>query len=186
MSELFDKLKRAGMNLLVQREGPLTRELLQEPSKYGLGRVPSRLIPDATTTMTCGFCSTGCGLEVLLQKGEAVGLKPATDHPVNIGMACPKGWEALAPLRGPGRALKPMLRRDGKLTPVSWEDGIFEMVDRFKEIQEKHGPASVAWIGTGQLPSEELAFLGALGKFGMGMIHGDGNTRQCMATSVVA
>ena len=28
--------------------------------------------------------------------------------------------------------------------------------------------------------------LGALAKFGMGMVHGDGNTRQCMATSVVA
>ena len=36
------------------------------------------------------------------------------------------------------------------------------------------------------MPSEELAFLGALAKFGMGMLHGDGNTRQCMATAVVA
>ncbi len=31
-----------------------------------------------------------------------------------------------------------------------------------------------------------MAFLGALAKFGMGMLHGDGNTRQCMATAVVA
>ncbi len=28
--------------------------------------------------------------------------------------------------------------------------------------------------------------LGALAKFGMGMVHGDGNTRQCMATAVTA
>ena len=41
-------------------------------------------------------------------------------------------------------------------------------------------------LGTGQMPTEELAFLGALAKFGMGMVHGDGNTRQCMATAVVA
>ena len=31
-----------------------------------------------------------------------------------------------------------------------------------------------------------MALLGALAKFGMGMVHGDGNTRQCMATAVVA
>ena len=31
-----------------------------------------------------------------------------------------------------------------------------------------------------------MALLGALAKFGMGIVHGDGNTRQCMATSVVA
>jgi assimilatory nitrate reductase catalytic subunit len=36
------------------------------------------------------------------------------------------------------------------------------------------------------VPTEELALLGALAKFGMGMVHGDGNTRQCMATAVTA
>src|SRR6185437_5203602 len=56
----------------------------------------------------------------------------------------------------------------------------------FKAIQQKYGPDSVAFLGTGQIVSEELAFLGSLAKFGMGMVHGDGNTRQCMATSVVA
>ncbi|HEX5656611.1 MAG TPA: molybdopterin-dependent oxidoreductase, partial [Polyangiales bacterium] len=186
MSGLFDKLTKRGVELLVKRNGPLTRELLLEPSKYGLGRMPGRIAPDATTTMICGFCSTGCGLEVLLQDGEAVGLTPATDYPVNIGMACPKGWEALAPLKGPGRATTPMVRRNGKLVPCTWEEAVFEMVDRFRLVQQKHGSGAVAWLGTGQLPTEELAFLGALGKFGMGILHGDGNTRQCMATAATA
>ncbi len=31
-----------------------------------------------------------------------------------------------------------------------------------------------------------MAFLGALAKFGIGMLHGDGNTRQCMATAATA
>ena len=48
------------------------------------------------------------------------------------------------------------------------------------------GPRSVAFLSTGQIPTEEMAFLGALAKFGMGMVHGDGNTRQCMATAAVA
>ena len=34
--------------------------------------------------------------------------------------------------------------------------------------------------------SDRHAVVGALAKFGMGMKHGDGNTRQCMATAVVA
>jgi anaerobic selenocysteine-containing dehydrogenase len=186
MSSLFEKLGKRGLDLLVRRDGPLTRELLLEPAKYGLGRMPGRLLPEATTTMVCGFCSTGCGLELLLKDGEAVGLKPATDHPVNIGMACPKGWEALAPLRGPGRATTPMVRRGGKLVPCSWEEAAYEMVDRFRLVQQKHGASAMAWLGTGQLPTEELAFLGALGKFGMGILHGDGNTRQCMATAATA
>ncbi|HXN32264.1 MAG TPA: molybdopterin-dependent oxidoreductase, partial [Polyangiaceae bacterium] len=96
-------------------------------------------------------------------------------------------WEALAPLKSPDRATTPLLRSaGGKLVPVDWTTAIDTFVTRFKAIQERHGPDSVAFLGTGQMPSEELALLGALGKFGMGLLHGDGNTRQCMATAVVA
>ena len=61
-----------------------------------------------------------------------------------------------------------------------------EFVGRIQAIQAEHGKQSVAFLSTGQIATEEMAFLGALAKFGMGMLHGDGNTRQCMATAVVA
>ena len=35
--------------------------------------------------------------------GRAVNLTPTVDHPVNLGMACPKGWEALTPLQAEDR-----------------------------------------------------------------------------------
>jgi assimilatory nitrate reductase catalytic subunit len=60
------------------------------------------------------------------------------------------------------------------------------MVRSFRGVQAAHGPEALAFLGTGQLPIEELAFFGALCKFGLGMRHGDGNTRQCMATAVTA
>ena len=87
----------------------------------------------------------------------------------------------------PDRATTP-LRRDaaGVQRPLSWDAALRTMVARFKAIQAQHGPESVAFLSTGQTPTEEMALLGALAKFGMGMVHGDGNTRQCMATAVVA
>lgn len=173
--------------LFHQREGRLTRELLLQPGGAGLGMVPAKVAPDATTTSVCGYCSTGCNLTVHLSEGEAVGLSPSTNYPVNLGMACPKGWEALTVLKAPDRATTPLLRdSSGKLRPVEWDAALTTFVDRFKAIQAQHGSESVAFISTGQIPTEEMALLGALAKFGMGMKHGDGNTRQCMATSVVA
>jgi assimilatory nitrate reductase catalytic subunit len=152
-----------------------------------LGKVPARAKPDRTTALTCGFCSTGCSLNVHLQAGEAVNLTPATEHPVNLGMACPKGWEALAPLRAHDRATTPLLRDPhGELVPVTWEAALGEMVARFKAIQATHGKESLALVSTGQIPTEEMAFLGALAKFGMGLVDCDGNTRQCMASAAVA
>lgn len=171
-----------------QRSGPLTEDLVLHPGRFGLGRVPARLQPDATTALVCGFCATGCSLNAHLRNGEAINLTPTTEYPVNLGMACPKGWEALTPLSSPDRATTPLLRNDatGRLMACDWERAMVLFCERFKDIQRRHGPESVAWIGTGQITSEELAFLGALGKFGMGIVHGDGNTRQCMATAVTA
>ncbi|MBW3556287.1 MAG: nitrate reductase [Actinobacteria bacterium] len=175
------------LDLLHQREGALTRDLVRRPGGFGLGQLPVRLAPDATTPMICGFCSTGCSLDVHLQQGESVNLSPTTHYPVNLGMACPKGWEALTPLRAPDRATLPLLRdAQGRLQPVSWDKALDAFVGRFKTIQQQHGADAVAFLSTGQIPTEEMALLGAVAKFGMGLVHGDGNTRQCMSTAVVA
>lgn len=168
-------------------DGPLTRELLLQPSRFGLGQLPGACQPDATTNMVCGYCATGCGLKVHLRDGAAIGLSPATEYPVNLGMACPKGWEALEVLKATDRATTPLLRnRQGRLEPASWDAALSRMVGQFRALQAEYGPDAVAFLSTGQMPMEEMALLGALFKFGMGFLHGDSNTRQCMATAATA
>ncbi|QDT58679.1 Nitrate reductase [Stieleria bergensis] len=174
--------------LLQARTGKMTRQLLLEPGRHGLGMTHASMKADQTTTATCGYCATGCGLRLHVRDGQAVGLTPETQYPVNLGMACPKGWEALEVLDADDRATSPLLRA-GKGQPqerVDWDTALKTFVSRFKAIQEQHGDHSVAFLSTGQIPCEEMAYLGALAKFGMGMLHGDGNTRQCMATAVTA
>jgi len=154
---------------LIARDGPLTRQLRRTSSS------------SATVTTVCGYCSTGCGLEVRDRR-----VRPSASWPVNTGNACPKGWEALRVLDAPDRATTPLVRKNGRLQPVDWDTALVRVTDGFKRVQAEHGGDAIAWLGTGQLPTEELAMLGAVAKLGMGIVHGDGNTRQCMATSVVA
>jgi len=189
--------KRAGLeagapppkknSLLRQWNGPLTEDLVLHPGGFGLGKVPARIKPDVTTRVTCGFCSTGCSLDVHLKDGVAVNLTPTAEYPVNLGMACPKGWEALAPLAASDRATAPMIRQPGgSFKATTWDEAMKLFVGKFKDIIARHGNESVAFLGTGQICTEEMALLGALWKFGMGAVHCDSNTRQCMATSHVA
>jgi assimilatory nitrate reductase catalytic subunit len=169
------------------RRPTLSSLLDRRPGGFGLGQLPAARTPTQVTRMTCGFCSTGCSLDIHLRDGVAIGLTPTSDHPVNLGMACPKGWEALTPLTADDRATTPFVRdAHGRLQPVGWNEALREMCERIRAIQAEHGPESVAFLSTGQIPTEEMALLGALTKFGMGMRHGDGNTRQCMATAVRA
>ncbi|MDB6116671.1 MAG: narB2, partial [Verrucomicrobiaceae bacterium] len=174
--------RSALLELVKQHSGPLTSELVREPGTFGLGQVPQRLKPDAVTTSVCGFCSTGCSLKIHLRDGEAVNLSANSDYSVNLGMACPKGWEALTPLSSSDRGTVPTL--DG--APIDWNTAANTFSRRFKRIIDEHGPESVAVLSTGQIVTEEMAFLGAFAKFGMGLRHMDSNTRQCMATAAVA
>jgi assimilatory nitrate reductase catalytic subunit len=61
-----------------------------------------------------------------------------------------------------------------------------EFCRRMKAVQARHGAHSIAFLSTGQICTEEMALLGCLFKFGMGGLHCDSNTRQCMATTHVA
>jgi len=182
MNAALDKLLQA-------RHGPMTADMVLHPAAFGLGHVPARLKPAATTRSICGFCSTGCALNIHLNTaGEAINLSADPSYPVNLGMACPKGWEALTPLAAPDRATAPLLRSTagGPLAPVSWSRALQAFTKNFQRIQKEHGAHAIALLSTGQIVTEEMALLGALAKFGMGLLHVDSNTRQCMATSHVA
>ena len=162
---------------------------------------PSELIDEIRSTVSsmpsypakriihtvCCFCSTGCGLSVENRNHGELHLTANFDYPVNSGRACPKGWDALLPLAAEDRAKTPYLRsEDGKLQSIGWNRALKIFTDKFKNIMAKHGPESLAFLSTGQITVEEMALLGSIAKFGMGIAHGDGNTRQCMATAAVA
>lgn len=174
--------------LLKQHSGPLTKDLVQEPGDFGLGKIPSRLKPVSTVSSICGYCATGCQLKLHLdENGQAINLSPQAGYPVNLGMACPKGWQALDPLESKDRATTPLLRDPlGGMQPIGWAEAMEVFTRKLKSIKKTHGHESVAFLSTGQIPFEEMAFLGSLFKFGMGFLHGDANTRQCMATAVTA
>ena len=53
---------------------------------------------------------------------------------------------------------------------VSWEEGIKTFAKKMTEIQEKYGKESVAFISTGQMPTEDMALLGHVGRNHMGIM----------------
>ena len=149
-------------SLLRQWTGPLSADLTLHPGDFGRGKVPARLRPDSTTRSVCGYCSTGCSLDVHLQSGTAVNLTPTPDYPVNLGMACPKGWESLTPLATPDRATTPLLRhpKTGRLEPIDWDEAMQVFTLKLRALMDQHGPESVAFLSTGQICTEEMALLG--------------------------
>lgn len=135
---------------------------------------------------TCNLCALACNLDFYVENGKIEKVSPTVDYPVNQGFCCIKGLN-LDKQQTKIKARKTPLLKDenGNMKEISWEEGFKTFAEKMTAIQEKYGKESVAFISTGQIPTEDMALLGHVGRNYM-KINGDGNTRLCMATSVVA
>jgi assimilatory nitrate reductase catalytic subunit len=148
------------------------------------GYTSARRIPDRWVATTCGYCSVGCGMEIGVKDGRAVAARPLESHQVNRGKLCPKGLSEHHTIDVDNRAKYPLLRRNGKLERVGWDEAIDTLVERFRAVQSKYGPEALGVLSTGQLVTEEFYTLGKLVQLGFGTNNYDGNTTLCMATAV--
>jgi anaerobic selenocysteine-containing dehydrogenase len=149
-----------------------------------LGFSSSRKHAERWVNSTCGYCSVGCGMQLGVKDGHVVSVRGNPDHPVNAGKLCPKGLAEHYAIEAEGRAKYPLLRKNGQLTPVSWDEALSTMVERIGAVQQKHGPEALGVISTGQLVTEEFYALGKLVQLGFGTRNYDGNTTLCMSTAV--
>jgi anaerobic selenocysteine-containing dehydrogenase len=149
-----------------------------------LGYTSARKHADGWVNSTCGYCSVGCGMQLGVRNGKVVGVRGDPDHPVNQGKLCPKGLAEHYAIEAEDRAKYPLLRKNGQLARIGWDEAIDTLVDKFRAVQRKYGPESLGIVSTGQLVTEEFYALGKLVQLGFGTRNYDGNTTLCMSTAV--
>ena len=136
---------------------------------------------------TCGYCSTGCAMEVGLNaKGEAVTTRGVADAPVNQGKLCIKGITEASIFEAEGRATTPLLRENywDEWQQTDWDTVLDKTAAEFKRIQSQYGRDAVAVVSTGQLLTEEFYTHGKLTRGLIGTNNYCGNTTLCMASAV--
>ena len=149
------------------------------------GKVAKTKAPDRWVRSTCGYCGVGCGMYIGVKNGEAVYSKGDPLHPVNMGTLCPKGLSEHKMVRADNRISTPLLKKNGVLTPSTWEETFKHTSSTFKRIQAEHGKGAVAVLSTGQLLTEEFYALGKFVQLGLETNNYDGNTTLCMASAVM-
>jgi len=141
--------------------------------------------PDKWVFSTCGYCSVGCGLYIGVKDGKAVYTKGNPKHAVNMGTLCPKGLSEHQIVNSPERITTSLIKKNGKLTPVSWDEAFSKTANEFKRIAKEHGEKAVGVISTGQLLTEEFYTLGKFVQLGLGTNNYDGNTTLCMSAAIM-
>ncbi|MBD7909896.1 molybdopterin oxidoreductase family protein [Clostridium cibarium] len=135
---------------------------------------------------TCNYCALACNLDFYVDDDRIIKVLPTKNYPVNNGFACIKGLSLDKQQTIEKESTLPRIKqKDGSFKRISWNDAYKVVADKFLELQENYGEESVAAISTGQLTLEEFALFGHVMRNYL-KTNVDGNTRLCMATSVVA
>ncbi len=134
-----------------------------------------------TIQTTCNYCSLACGLDFDVKDNQIVNVRANKEFPVNKGKACIKGLNLDKQNKVIHTPFKPTINKE----EVSWDKATTYVANKLREIEKKYGPDSIAGISTGQMPLEEMALIGHVLRNEL-KANLDGNTRLCMATSVVA
>jgi predicted molibdopterin-dependent oxidoreductase YjgC len=104
---------------------------------------------------TCTYCGCGCTFYLEVLDGHLVNTIPCKTSTLNEGKLCVKGWSVHEFVESPNRLTQPLLRKDGVLTPVTWDEALDFTAKRLKEIKEAHGPDSVAFLASAKVTNEE-------------------------------
>ncbi len=68
----------------------------------------------------------------------------------------------------PERIRQPLIRRNGKLEPASWEDAFEEIARRLKQVRDKSGASAIGVIGSNHTTNEENYLLNRFARVNLG------------------
>ena len=101
----------------------------------------------------CAGCSVGCSIKILVRDNRIVRIEGDWEGSVNHGVLCEFGrYRALG--EAGKRITQPLMKKDGKLEPVSWNEALKAVAGKLQPLtSQKDGIAAIA---STRLPAETL------------------------------
>ena len=141
------------------------------------------------TPSICMHCSVGCNVRLDSRTHQLRRIVGRENMQVNDQWICDKGRFAHAWVNDENRLAAPLVRKDGKLTPVQWSEALAYIAARLTDIKGKYGADSIGAIGSGKISNESNY---ALQRFMRGVIgtnnidHRDGGEVAALPTGLPA
>ena len=103
----------------------------------------------------CTYCGVGCNLEVSVVNDKVKSIQAPYDAEVNQGHTCLKGRFAFKFYNHPDRIKTPLIRKNGELTPATWDEAYDYIADKLTHIKQQNGPDAIAGISSARCTNEE-------------------------------
>jgi NADH-quinone oxidoreductase subunit G len=104
----------------------------------------------------CSGCSTGCNITLDTRHNKLMRVMPRENEFVNEIWLCDKGRFGQRFTTSETRLSSPLVRRNGQLVEVSWDEAISLVASKFAEIRQSAGGSALAGLAGTRLANEDL------------------------------
>ncbi|MEV7833274.1 molybdopterin oxidoreductase family protein [Streptomyces subrutilus] len=99
-----------------------------------------------TALRICPLCEATCGLTLTIEGSAVTGARGDREDVFSRGFVCPKGAAFGELDADPDRLRTPLVRRDGRLREVGWEEAYDAVAAAVPALVREHGPQSVGVV----------------------------------------
>ncbi len=104
----------------------------------------------------CNFCGDGCQITVQTKDQELIEVNSAHGAGRNSGDLCARGFFGFHAASHPSRVTHPLIRRNGELVEVTWEEALVFVAEQTNRLKLAHGPQAFGGLISGRCTNEEL------------------------------
>ncbi|SHJ94462.1 formate dehydrogenase major subunit [Geosporobacter subterraneus DSM 17957] len=116
------------------------------------------------TDTVCSYCSVGCNINLNTKGNLLVKALPVKEHTVEEGLLCVKGRFGFDIAKGEMRIKHPLVRKEGVLQEVSWEEAVLYTAKKAQSLALLYGSSSLALSISDRYTNEEIYLAAQLGK----------------------
>jgi formate dehydrogenase major subunit len=116
------------------------------------------------TPSVCTFCSIGCDLDMNVVADGLMWATAPEASTMGRGELCMKGRFGAGLIQGPDRLRKPLVKKNGKLTEVGWDEAMEAAACVLKNAAEAYGPESIGVMAAPRMTVEEALLVRHIAK----------------------
>jgi NADH-quinone oxidoreductase chain G len=118
-------------------------------------RYKIRVWQTEVTPSVCSLCADGCNLKLWTKENKIYRVTSRRNDSVDEGFLCDRGRFGCEFVNHPDRLTQPLVRKDGQLQPVDWDEAIELAASRLQAAKSQFASNSLAGVGSPRLTNEE-------------------------------
>jgi len=144
---------------------------------------PPRVWEVEKVQTTCSYCGVGCQLDMWVKDNKIVRVRGAESVP-NHGSTCVKGRFGHTFMTHDERLTTPLVRRNGKLEPATWDEAMAEIKNHLVPMKDEYGPDAIVGLSSARCTNEENYLFQKMMRAAIGTNNVDHCARLCHASTV--